>query len=362
MPPPSEEVLKEIPGALEAWKGLSALDLKVCVVRGPKIIISPEKLATFQHAPLSISEEVRALEVKHKDFEDILSFMALPAGPGTEPETDPRGGPNGIGPDTESHVTPTMESLAALEAHAPGLVEHQAAGDKHVTMLKDDKRQEVWLLSKNGDHTLPKGTLLGGFGSGQLMPRKPERNDCVPWCLVDGDKSYVQLASAEDGDTKKKPKAGTFYTVARPLEKSASQKASPLTLTSYGKVEPNGTAGKHGYTFEFPEDHPKHSPLDYFLSKAKLGTHTTASGNYFSSLVARAGWSGSVGVMWRLQHDPVRHCLHARKPVAIAMDNISLKKGIPMKVLWMQGSKVDLPKPAEDPKPQGSDAEVPAAA
>ena len=56
VPPPSEEVLKEIPGALEAWKGLSALELKVCVVRGPNIITAPEKLATFQHAPVSISE------------------------------------------------------------------------------------------------------------------------------------------------------------------------------------------------------------------------------------------------------------------------------------------------------------------
>ena len=43
VPPPSEEVLKEIPGALEAWKGLSALDLKVCVVRGSNIIIAPDK-------------------------------------------------------------------------------------------------------------------------------------------------------------------------------------------------------------------------------------------------------------------------------------------------------------------------------
>ena len=93
VPPPSEEVLKEIPGALEAWKGLSALDLKVCVVRGPKIIIAPEKLANFQHAPLSISEEVRALEVKHKDFEDMLSFMASPAGPATDPVADPRANP-----------------------------------------------------------------------------------------------------------------------------------------------------------------------------------------------------------------------------------------------------------------------------
>ena len=138
------------------------------------------------------------------------------------------------------------------------------------------------------------------------------------------------------------------------------KKASPLTLTSYGKVEPNGTAGKHGYTFEFPEDHPKHSPMDYFVSKARSGTHTTSSGNYFSTLVARTGWSGSVGVMWRLEHDPVRHFLHARKPVAIATDNISLKKGIPMKVLWMKGSKGDPPKIAEEP--QGSGAVVPAEA
>ena len=224
VPPPSEEVLKEIPGALEAWKGLSALDLKVCVVRGPKIIISPEKLATFQHAPLSISEEVRALEVKHKDFEDRLSFMASPAGPVKDPATDPREEPNPEGGAPED--LPTMDSLAALEAHAPGLLQNQSAGDKHVTMLKDDRRREVWLLSKHSDHILPKGTILGGFGSGQMTARKPERADCVPWCLVDGDKAYVQLTSSEENDTKK-AKVGTFYIVARPLEKSASQKASP---------------------------------------------------------------------------------------------------------------------------------------
>ena len=142
-----------------------------------------------------------------------------------------------------------MESLAALEPHAPGLLQHQSAGDKHVTMLKDDRRQEVGLLSKHSDHIMPKGTILGGFGSGQLTPGKPELADCVPWCLVDGDKTYVQLTTTEENDNKK-PKVGTFYMMARPLEKSASQQASPLTLTSYGKVEPNGTAWKHGYTFE----------------------------------------------------------------------------------------------------------------
>ena len=140
--------------------------------------------------------------------------------------------------------------------------------------------------------------------------------------------------------------------MAKPLETSASKKASPLTLTSYGKVEPNGTAGKHGYTFEFPDEHPRHSPMDYFLRKATAGAHTTNSGNYFSTLAARNGWAGSVGVMWRLTHDPVRHFLHARKPMVIAMDNISLKKGIPKKVLWIKHGEVNLPKPAVDPNPQ----------
>ena len=55
--------------------------------------------------------------------------------------------------------------------------------------------------------------------------------------------------------------------------------------------------------------------------------------------------------MWRLAHDPVRLFVHARKPMAIAMDNISLKKGIPTKVLWIKHGQVNLPKPPVDPKP-----------
>ena len=52
MPQPPEDILKQTPGAWEAWKGLSSLGFNVCVVRGPKIVIAPEKLADFQHVPL----------------------------------------------------------------------------------------------------------------------------------------------------------------------------------------------------------------------------------------------------------------------------------------------------------------------
>ena len=80
--------------------------------------------------------------------------------------------------------------------------------------------------------------------------------------------------------------------------------------------------------------------MDFILSPAKGGEHTS---NYFSTLAARNGWAGSLGVMWRLTHDPVRHCLHARKPMVITMDNITLKKGIPTKVLWMKRGEANLP-------------------
>ena len=37
VPQPSKDVLKQTPRAYEAWQGLTKKDLKVCVVRGPKI-------------------------------------------------------------------------------------------------------------------------------------------------------------------------------------------------------------------------------------------------------------------------------------------------------------------------------------
>ena len=96
-------------------------------------------------------------------------------------------------------------------------------------------------------------------------------------------------------------------------------------------------------THSSSDGHPKHSPMDFLLSKAKASTHTTNSGNFFASLAAREGWAGAVGIMWRLTHDSVRNFLHARKPMVIVVDNISLKSGIPMKVLWIKHGKLNPP-------------------
>ena len=93
----------------------------------------------------------------------------------------------------------------------------------------------------------------------------------------------VQIITSVEEDSKSKPKCGTVYLLAKPLEKKAAQKGTSLTITAYGKLLAEGAAGKHAYTFEFPEGHPKHKGMDYFLASkvpGKAGSKTTSSGNF----------------------------------------------------------------------------------
>ena len=97
--------------------------------------------------------------------------------------------------------------------------------DKQVALLKDEKRNEVWALSKANDHIFVKTTCLGGFGGGNLNPRSHSNDDALPFLLPNGDKTMVHIVMGNDSDTgKATPKTGTLYSVAKPLEKKKLQK------------------------------------------------------------------------------------------------------------------------------------------
>ena len=109
-----------------------------------------------------------------------------------------------------------------------------------------------------------------------------------------------------------------------------------MTLTSFGKIEARGQAGKHGLGFEHPQGHPKHSLQGYILTTGKAGAKNTTSGIFSASLAIRHGWAGPCGTMWRLAHDLARHVLYARKPFVIHTESIILKQGAPTQVLWLK--------------------------
>ena len=115
-----------------------------------------------------------------------------------------------------------MESLVALDAFAPGLSENHCASDKHVSMYNDEKRKEVWLLSKGDNHFMPKGTITGGCGGGHMSARKVDRFDCAPWILPDGDKTYARIATGEEGENKSKPKVGTLLVIDQTTREGGS--------------------------------------------------------------------------------------------------------------------------------------------
>ena len=64
------------------------------------------------------------------------------------------------------------------------------------------------------------------------------------------------------------------------------------------------------------------------------GAKTSSSGNFFAGLAWLHVWGGGCETLWRFAHDPARHTLTARKPFVAAKVNISLKKGIPVQILW----------------------------
>ncbi|MFM7982399.1 MAG: hypothetical protein ACKPKO_24070, partial [Candidatus Fonsibacter sp.] len=111
------------------------------------------------------------LEAERQAYEDVLARMAS-----TSTKPDQHSGPRqGIEYDitkADNTAYVTIESLAALEAFAPHLIENPCASYKHVNMNKDDKHKYVWLLSKGDNHIKATGTIMGGYGGGHMSSCK----------------------------------------------------------------------------------------------------------------------------------------------------------------------------------------------
>ena len=141
---------------------------------------------------------MRRLEENHtNNYEDTLAFMAVGAPTAPEEYPSPEAAATAEAAAAGAVDYPKFDSLAALEAHAPGLIEAQATGDTHVTDLTDDARKAVWMAAKNDNHIVATHTLIGGYGGGAVQTSIEARNDVVPWQLPKGDKTQIQLQAGE---------------------------------------------------------------------------------------------------------------------------------------------------------------------
>jgi hypothetical protein len=265
VPAPTDEQLRSIQGGVAAYKGLAALELKACYLRGSRVKIQPAKLAQFEGAPLDVQDQLEILSTEHeKTYETKLAAMdeAKEVPDRSDTKDDART------PDIAGTQPPAELVTYAIEEElrAKVTISHSAkAVDKSITLFKDAK--ESYYLVSAKERVLNMGTHLGGIGGGSLLAEDPEAKRCWPWALPDGDKTWVQLnrpaAEGEDAaKTAPKVSSGTLYALSREIEANST---GPPKLTSFGNLIPSGTPGRHEYRFEFPRDHERHEKLSFVV-------------------------------------------------------------------------------------------------
>ena len=131
-------------------------------------------------------------------------------------------------------------------------------------MLMDDEHS-VYLLAEGGNKTIPKGTIMGGFGGGSIaISSKDSNSTAIPFQLRNGDKTLVALQDAKT--------AQTLYALLRSLEQKGHL---DVTLTSFGQAV--ATQDKAQRSYSFPKAKPDEA-VEYVLGKA---SKDTVPGNFF---------------------------------------------------------------------------------
>jgi hypothetical protein len=256
-----------------------------------------------------------ALEAHNAEFRDaLLAFaadQAEPKGPAVEAS------------DPSAEVfedLPKVASLQALKSDAslgPGLVEFLSL-DKRVHIIVDGKGG-IYLLSKNDDLTLAPWTLVAGTGAGSVG-NAGQNGTAFAWDLPEGDKTVLVLSAEEDPTTT----TATLYSILRDLEPKCT---GEITVTSFGKVLPVTTNGKHSYTFEFPKNTEGHAAKAWL--PGRVGNRKAHNGLYGLMAVAD---TGALRVTWKVTYEAVSNTVKPLKPIVLTGRSIALEKGRPVKV------------------------------
>jgi hypothetical protein len=295
VPPPTQEQLAAIPGAMCAWQGLNSTEWQVLQVCGGSLIMNPKWQSEFSSAPQAVYEEFSDMVTKHKDqyqnsLEDLMDKNGPPIPgemPGDGDEATNHGQDPRAPPITEGQegfiILQEYGSKEILSASVKLIIECKSQA-KGVEILRDE-HYSTYLVSSVATK-LPANTVVGGFGSGSWAAHCPDARRVLQWQLAKGDKTVVcfhagkpekEAAGVEKVVPKETTKPQTMYAVLVDLEKKGNL---DIKVSAYGLVKPMSEPGRHGYDLTTMDPHKS---VDFILAAENTDVKAKYShGNCFA--------------------------------------------------------------------------------
>ena len=283
------------------------------MLSGGDVVIKSEWENKFLEHP-QIFQEYTKLATEHKEFQGMLRMLSE-APTGTTPSAVL---PVELPQSQSRHLTEYDNIDAAKAAHKV-MYTGRAAPKKTEVLVTETK--DLLLLSQE-DVTLPKGTLLGGFGGGQYVQRAPGVSDgVVSLSFAKGDKTLVQFEKS-DGTFSTE----TLYSAVRTLDRAGKHNISlqhfkkPLQITAAG-IELVANQPFQDYKVKYTQEGDPEM-------KAK-----DAHGTVFAPVASHGFPSGgAVAVAFRLRLDSTNNVLKPQKPYLVLQEPVTLHKGKPLLV------------------------------
>lgn len=229
---------------------------------------------------------------------------------------------------TSTPARPTfveVESLSKLEETHGGieLKVNSEAGGVELILCKDGT---IWLLCGQ-NRTIPKHSVLAGFGTGQWLPEAECTDGGVPFAVPHGDRTLVQIDEASFSTEAQGNQTLTLYKL---LLRAETEKQLTEHRVSFLKVERKATveAGqdgfevtiKNGMTFKCLRD-----------PRTQQGEERLTSKNFFSKCLASLPRETAM-VVFRFRYERVGQNFKIQRPYVIASVPISLRKDVPLKL------------------------------
>ncbi|CAJ1434150.1 unnamed protein product, partial [Effrenium voratum] len=316
----SEAEMAAIPGS-EVLRSVDTLKLKVTIRKGSAVEVHPDQIKQWQAQGGPLSEEFEQLLQRHNaTYKDLLATSGvIKDGALTSESQDIVPVDDEAKTDPEpSEAVVTFESLAELEAKDP--IKHRSQSEVgDVELLRGNSGQTYLLAKKN--KTLPRHTVIAGFGTGKFIPAAVEEEG-VAFDYPKGDKTLIQVDHSSISPENTNTEVMSVYRYLVLLERS---KKVTKYVMSYSDISRQSENQTDGFSVKVAAGHKYKCLVDNKPRTCKT---------WFGDSVQQVAKSKILTSVFRFRFERVSAVSKIQKPYVMLTQSLPLEAGKPIQA-WV---------------------------